>query len=138
MVIAVIAYILVEFIFEDILKDFSVKIIENYSIKESITKTVFQIINKVIGYFWVPAFFIIYLNYPLTHSFTYNLSFTINNYIKVLLFLIYGIDRNREIGIKEFVYSGSEKPNLNIQTIIIIYFGFWRLSKVELSLRKKR
>ena len=48
MIIAVIAYILVEFIFEDILKDFSVKIIENYSIKESITKTVFQIINKVI------------------------------------------------------------------------------------------
>ena len=96
-VISVIAYILVEFIFEDILKDFSVKIIENYSIKESITKTVFIIINKIILYFWVPGFFIIYLNYPLTHSFTYNLSFTINIYIKVLL--IYGIDRNRSFNL---------------------------------------
>ena len=127
MIIAAISYILVEFIFEDILKDFSVKIIENYSIKESLTKTVFQIINKIIGYFWAPAFFIVYLNYPLTYSFTYNLSFAINNYIKALLLLIYGIDRNKEIGIKEFFYSGSEKPNLNIQTIIVIYFGLWRL-----------
>ena len=99
MVISVITYILIEFIFEDILKDFSLKIIINYSIKESIIKTVFIIINKIILYFWVPAFFIIYLNYPLTHSFTYNLSFTINIYIKVLFLLIYGIDRNRSFNL---------------------------------------
>ena len=99
MVISVITYILIEFIFEDILKDFSLKIIINYSIKESIIKTVFIIINKIILYFWVPAFFIIYLIYPLTHSFTYNLSFTINIYIKVLFLLIYGIDRNRSFNL---------------------------------------
>jgi len=131
MVFAVIGYILVEFIFEDILKEFSVKIIENYSIKEGITQTVFLIIYKIISYFWAPAFFIVYLNYPLTYSFAYQLSLTINNYTKALLLLVYGIDRNREKGIKEFFYSGSEKPNLNIQTIIAIYFGFWRLIRTK-------
>ena len=64
MVIASMAYILIEFIFEDILK-----INENYSIKEGITQTVFLIIYKIISYFWGPAFFIVYLIYPLTYSF---------------------------------------------------------------------
>ena len=46
MVISVITYILIEFIFEDILKDFSIKIIINFFIKENIIKTVFIIINN--------------------------------------------------------------------------------------------
>ena len=129
LLIVISSIFLVLFALDDILIDISVNLIENYSIKNNITKKITQIINKIIEYLFFPFFMLLYLKYPLQYSFTYILSFIIIKYIHAILYLIYGVDRQTELGIKNFFESRSEKPNMQLQLIFIEFFGFWRLLK---------
>ena len=129
MIIVIVSIFLILFALDDILMNLSVKIIDNYTINKKTTKNIILMIDKIISYFYCPFFLIIYLKYPLQYSFSYIISYSIIKYIHAILFLIYGVDRQRELGIKSFFQSGSEKPNLELQMRFVEFFGFWRLIK---------
>ena len=129
LLMAVVSIFLILFVLDDILIDISVNLVENYAIKEELTKTIIRFINKIIGYLYIPIFLILYLKYPLQYSFTYMSSLIIIKYIHAILFLIYGVDRQIELGIRSFFLSGSEKPNMQLQLTFAQFFGFWRLLK---------
>lgn len=120
---------------DKILEDFSVYLIENYGGFDKYEK-IFFYINKFLLFLFYPLFLILYLKYPLTYSFSYITCYIIIKYIISLLELIYGIDREKEKGIKEFFVTNSEKPNSQLVLIFIIYFGFWRLIKAKHSTKK--
>ena len=138
MTIVIISIFIIMFLFENFLINLSLKLVENYSIKESITKTIILFINKINGYCFFPFFFILYLKYPLTHSFSFMITLITVKYIHAIIFLIYGVDRKKEIGFREFYESGSEKPNLQLQLILVEFFGFWRLIKSKNKEKNKK
>ena len=129
MIIVIILIFLILFAFDEFLINLSVNLIEKYSFKKEMTRTIILAVNKFNGYLIYPFFFILYLKYPLQYSFSYIISFSATKYIHAIIFLIYGVDRNKELGIKSFFQSGSEKPNIQLQLIVIEFFGFWRLIK---------
>ena len=129
MIIAIVSIFLILFALDDILLNLSVTIIDNYTIKKTMTKNIILIIDRILTWFFFPFFYIIYLKYPLQYSFSYIISYSVTKYIHAILFLIYGVDRKKELGIKSFFQSGSEKPNLQIQIRFCEFFGFWRLIK---------
>ena len=143
MVVVIILLFLIYFTFDELLINLSVKMIDNFTIKKKITKTITIIISKISEYSFYPLFSILYLKYPLQYSFSYILSSIVIKYIHAILFLVYGVDREKEIGIRNFFESRSEKPNIQLQLIFIQFFGFWRLiksknvSKKEESRHKK-
>ena len=72
---------------------------------------------------------ILYLIYPLNYSFTYFLSLIFAEYVYALIFIIYGVEREKSKNLKIFFENGSEKPNLQLLKIVVIFFGFWRILK---------
>lgn len=136
MVIVVILLFLIYFTFDEILINLSVKIIDNFPIDKKITRTITIIIMKMSEYSFLPLFLILYLKYPLQYSFSYILSFIVIKYIHAVLFLVYGVDREKEISIRNFFESRSEKPNIQLQLTFIQFFGFWRLIKSK-NMNKK-
>lgn len=137
LIIVIILILLIKFTFDDFLRALSIQLIDNYAIKEKLTKTIIIFINKIISYFSFPFFSILYLKYPLQYSFTYTLSFIVTKYTHAILFLIYGVDRDKEKGIKNFFENGSEKPNIQLQLIFITFFGYWRLLKSKPRTKKE-
>ena len=120
--------ILFSYIIPDVLIDLSLKIITKYSIKEKITIDLFFYLNEIaINSCYVFAI-ILYLYYPLNFSFTYILSLIIIEIINSLIYSTYGVDRGKD-KIEVFFRNGSEKPDIQIIKIIVIFFGFWRLLK---------
>ena len=117
------------FIINNFLINLSLKLITNYAIREKFMKKTFNIITEIsinISYIFA---IILYLKYPLTYSFSYILSLILAEYFYALIFIIFGIDREKDINLRKFYLNGSEKPNLILVKIIIIFFGFWRLLK---------
>ena len=137
MIIVIILIFLISFAFEDFLLNLSVKLIDNYAIKKKTTKTIILILVRISGYLFYPFFTLLYLTYPLQYSFSYILSFIVIKYIHSLLFLLYGVDREKEIGIRDFFRSRSEKPNLQLQITFAQFFGFWRLLKSKTVNKKE-
>ena len=137
MIIVIILIFLISFAFEDFLLNLSVKLIDNYAIKKKTTKTIILILVRISGYLFYPFFSLLYLTYPLQYSFSYILSFIVIKYIHSLLFLLYGVDREKEIGIRDFFRSRSEKPNLQLQITFAQFFGFWRLLKSKTVNKKE-
>ena len=136
LVIVVFLIFLILFAFDEFLFNISVKLIDNFAIKESTTESLIILINRFNSYLFYPLFFILYLKYPLQYSFTYILSFVVIRYIHAILFLIYGVDRGKEISIQAFFETHSEKPNLQLQLTFGQFFGFWRLIKSKAPLKK--
>lgn len=117
------------FIINNFLINLSLRLITNYAIREKFMKKTFNIITEIsinISYIFA---IILYLKYPLTYSFSYILSLILAEYFYALIFIIFGIDREKDINLRKFYLNGSEKPNLILVKIIIIFFGFWRLLK---------
>lgn len=137
MVIVITMIFLILFTFEEFLRNLSVKLIDNFAIKKKTTKSIITLIIKFNGYSFYPFYFLLYLNYPLQYSFTYFLSFVVTKYIHAILFLIYGVDRGKEISIKNFFESHSEKPNIQLQLTFAQFFGFWRLVKSKTPNKKE-
>ena len=137
LVIVVFLIFLILFAFDEFLFNISVKLIDNFAIKESTTKSLIVLINRFNSYLFYPLFFLLYLKYPLQYSFTYILSFIVIRYIHSILFLIYGVDRGKEISIQAFFETHSEKPNLQLQLTFVQFFGFWRLIKSKAPLKKE-
>ena len=137
LIIVIILFFLVKFTFDDFLRELSIKLIKNYGIKKEIVKTVVLFINKISPYLFDIFFFIIYLRYPLQYSFSYILSFIVIKYIQSLLFLVYGVDRDKDKGIEAFFENGSEKPNIQLQNTFITFFGYWRLLKSKPRTKKQ-
>ena len=128
MTILIILIILFSYIIPDVLIDLSLKLIVKYSIKEKLTIDLFFYINEIaINACYVFAI-ILYLYYPLNFSFTYALSLIIIEIINALIYSTYGVDREKD-KIEIFYRNGSEKPDIQIIKIIVIFFGFWRLLK---------
>ena len=137
MVIVICLIFLIPFTFDEFLLHLSVKLIDNYAIKQKTTKSIILWINKFNSYLFFPFFFLLYLNYPLQYSFTYIFSFIVIKYIHAILFLIYGVDRDKEMGTQKFFETHSEKPNLQLQLTFSQFFGFWRLIKSKIALKKE-
>ena len=143
MIIVIILIFLISFAFEDFLLNLSVTLIDNFAIKKKTTKSIILIFVRISTYLNYAFFSLLYLTYPLQYSFTYILSFIVIKYIHSLLFLLYGVDREKEISIRNFFRSKSEKPNLQLQITFSQFFGFWRLiksktvNKKELNKHKK-
>ena len=129
MAILTILILLFSYIIPDVLIDLSLKLTGKYSIKEKITIDLFFYLNEIgINSCYVFAI-ILYLYYPLNFSFTYILSLITIEIINALIYITYGTDREKDKGIEIFYRNGSEKPDIQIIKIIVIFFGFWRLLK---------
>ena len=129
MSILILLIILFSYIIPDILIDLSLELIVKYSIKEKITIDLFFYINEIaINSCYIFAI-ILYLYYPLNFSFTYILSLIIIEIINSLIYSTYGVDREKDKKIEIFYRNGSEKPDIQIIKIVVIFFGFWRLLK---------
>ena len=137
MIIIIILIFLISFAFEDFLLNLSVTLIDNYAINKKSTKSIILIFIKISGFFTYAFFCFLYLTYPLQYSFSYILSFIVIKYIHSLLFLLYGVDREKENGIRYFFQSRSEKPNLQLQLTFAQFFGFWRLLKSKTVSKKE-
>ena len=137
MIIVIILIFLISFAFEDFLINLSVSLIDNYAIKKKTTKSIILLFVKISGYLFYPFFFLLYLTYPLQYSFSYILSLVVIKYIHSLLFLLYGVDREKEINIRNFFRNKSEKPNLQLQITFAQFFGFWRLIKSKTVNKKE-
>ena len=125
------------YIIPNILINISLILIEKYSIKDKSTIEMFSYIYEIclnVSYIFS---IILYLYYPLNYSFTYIFSLIITEYIYSLIFITYGIDREKEKNIQQFFFNGSEKPNLQILRIVVIFFGFWRLLKSKSRNKKE-
>ena len=125
------------YIIPNILINISLILIEKYSIKDKSTIEMFSYIYEIcvnVSYIFST---ILYLYYPLNYSFTYIFSLIITEYIYSLIFITYGIDREKEKNIQQFFFNGSEKPNLQILRIVVIFFGFWRLLKSKSRNKKE-
>lgn len=135
--------ILFSYIIPNLLIDISLKLINYYSIKDKSAIKIFSYLNDICINFSYILSIIIYLQYPLNYSFTYLLSLIISEYVYWLIFIIYGIEREKTKNLKIFFENGSEKPNLQLLKIVVIYFGFWRIlkskkiNKKELNKNKK-
>ena len=135
--------ILFSYIIPNLLLDVSLKLINYYSIKDKSAIKIFSYLNDICINFSYILSIIIYLQYPLNYSFTYLLSLIISEYVYWLIFIIYGIEREKSKNLKIFFENGSEKPNLQLLKIVVIYFGFWRIlkskkiNKKELNKNKK-
>ena len=135
--------ILFSYIIPNLLIDISLKLINYYSIKDKSAIKIFSYLNDICINFSYILSIIIYLQYPLNYSFTYLLSLIISEYVYWLIFIIYGIEREKSKNLKIFFENGSEKPNLQLLKIVVIYFGFWRIlkskkiNKKELNKNKK-
>ena len=135
--------ILFSYIIPNFLIDVSLKLINYYSIKDKSAIKIFSYLNDICINFSYILSIIIYLQYPLNYSFTYLLSLIISEYVYWLIFIIYGIEREKSKNLKIFFENGSEKPNLQLLKIVVIYFGFWRIlkskkiNKKELNKNKK-
>ena len=135
--------ILFSYIIPNLLIDVSLKLINYYSIKEKPAIKIFSYLNDICINFSYILSIIVYLQYPLNYSFTYLLSLIISEYVYWLIFIIYGIEREKSKNLKIFFENGSEKPNLQLLKIVVIYFGFWRIlkskkiNKKELNKNKK-
>ena len=107
----------------------SLNLINNFTIKDKSVQIIFSYVN----YIFISASFvfiiILYLNYPLNYSFTYILSLIVSEYASSLIYILYGIDREKEKDLQAFFENGSEKPNIQLIKIVNIYYGFWRLLK---------
>ena len=135
--LVIILIFLISFAFEDFLLNLSVTLIDNYAIKSKKTKSIILIFIKLSGHLFYLFFSLLYLTYPLQYSFSYILSFIVIKYIHSLLFLLYGVDREKEISILNFFKSKSEKPNLQLQITFAQFFGFWRLIKSKTVNKKE-
>ena len=135
--------ILFSYIIPNLLIDVSLKLINYYSIKDKSAIKIFSYLNDICINFSYILSIIVYLQYPLNYSFTYLLSLIISEYVYWLIFIIYGIEREKSKNLKIFFENGSEKPNLQLLKIVVIYFGFWRIlkskkiNKKELNKNKK-
>ena len=135
--------ILFSYIIPNLLIDISLKLINYYSIKDKSAIKIFSYLNDICINFSYILSIIVYLQYPLNYSFTYLLSLIISEYVYWLIFIIYGIEREKSKNLKIFFENGSEKPNLQLLKIVVIYFGFWRIlkskkiNKKELNKNKK-
>ena len=135
--------ILFSYIIPNLLIDISLKLINYYSIRDKSAIKIFSYLNDICINFSYILSIIAYLQYPLNYSFTYLLSLIISEYIYWLIFIIYGIDREKSKDLETFFENGSEKPNLQLLKIVVIYFGFWRIlkskkiNKKELNKNKK-
>ena len=135
--------ILFSYIIPNLLVDVSLKLINYYSIKDKSAIKIFSYLNDICINFSYILSIIVYLQYPLNYSFTYLLSLIISEYVYWLIFIIYGIEREKSKNLKIFFENGSEKPNLQLLKIVVIYFGFWRIlkskkiNKKELNKNKK-
>jgi len=125
------------YIIPNILINISLKLIEKYSIKDKSTIEMFSYIYEICVNASYIFSIILYLYYPLNYSFTYIFSLIITEYIYSLIFITYGIDREKEKNIQQFFFNGSEKPNLQILRIVVIFFGFWRLLKSKSRNKKE-
>ena len=125
------------YIIPNILINISLKLIEKYSIKDKSTIEMFPYIYEICVNVSYIFSIILYLYYPLNYSFTYIFSLIITEYIYSLTFITYGIDREKEKNIQQFFFNGSEKPNLQILRIVVIFFGFWRLLKSKSRNKKE-
>ena len=125
------------YIIPNILINISLKLIEKYSIKDKPTIEMFSYIYEICVNVSYIFSIILYLYYPLNYSFTYIFSLIITEYIYSLIFITYGIDREKEKNIQQFFFNGSEKPNLQILRIVVIFFGFWRLLKSKSRNKKE-
>jgi hypothetical protein len=125
------------YIIPNILINISLKLIEKYSIKDKSTIEMFSYIYEICVNVSYIFSIILYLYYPLNYSFTYIFSLIITEYIYSLIFITYGIDREKEKNIQQFFFNGSEKPNLQILRIVVIFFGFWRLLKSKSRNKKE-
>ena len=125
------------YIIPNILINISLKLIEKYSIKDKSTIEMFSYIYEICVNVSYIFSIILYLYYPLNYSFTYIFSLIITEYIYSLTFITYGIDREKEKNIQQFFFNGSEKPNLQILRIVVIFFGFWRLLKSKSRNKKE-
>ena len=123
--------ILFSYIIPNLLIDVSLKLINYYSIKDKSAITIFSYLNDICINFSYVLSIIVYLQYPLNYSFTYLLSLIISEYVYWLIFIIYGIEREKTKNLKIFFENGSEKPNLQLLKIVVIYFGFWRILKTK-------
>ena len=132
MIIALFALIILfSYIIPNLLIDVSLKLINYYSIKGKSAITIFSYLNDICINFSYVLSIIVYLQYPLNYSFTYLLSLIISEYVYWLIFIIYGIEREKTKNLKIFFENGSEKPNLQLLKIVVIYFGFWRILKTK-------
>lgn len=127
LIIAIILFFLVKFTLDGFLRDLSVKLINNYAINTRIAKIINSFIGRISPYFYDIFFVILYLRYPLQYSFSYILSYIVIQYIHAILFLVYGVDREKDQSIERFFANGSEKPNIQLQIYFITFFGYWRL-----------
>ena len=125
------------YIIPNILINISLILIEKYSIKDKSTIEMFSYIYEICVNVSYIFSIILYLYYPLNYSFTYIFSLIITEYIYSLIFITYGIDREKEKNIQQFFFNGSEKPNLQILRIVVIFFGFWRLLKSKSRNKKE-
>jgi hypothetical protein len=125
------------YIIPNILINISLILIEKYSIKDKPTIEMFSYIYEICVNVSYIFSIILYLYYPLNYSFTYIFSLIITEYIYSLIFITYGIDREKEKNIQQFFFNGSEKPNLQILRIVVIFFGFWRLLKSKSRNKKE-
>ena len=125
------------YIIPNILINISLILIEKYSIKDKSTIEMFSYIYEICVNVSYIFSIILYLYYPLNYSFTYIFSLIITEYIYSLTFITYGIDREKEKNIQQFFFNGSEKPNLQILRIVVIFFGFWRLLKSKSRNKKE-
>ena len=129
MIILFTLIILFSYIIPNILIDLSLKLINNYSIKDKFALKIFSYLNDVCLNFSYIFAMILYLIYPLNYSFTYFLSLIFAEYVYALIFIIYGVEREKSKNLKIFFENGSEKPNLQLLKIVVIFFGFWRILK---------
>ena len=127
MIILLTLVIIFSYIIPNILIDLSLNLINNYSIRDKFALKIFSYLNDICINFSYVFAIILYLQYPLNFSFTYIFSLIITEYIYALMFLIYGIEREKSKNLKFFFYNGSEKPNLQLIKIVVIFFGFWRI-----------
>ena len=125
------------YIIPNILINISLILIEKYSIKDKSTIEMFSYIYEICVNVSYIFSIILYLYYPLNYSFTYIFSLIITEYIYSLIFITYGIDREKEKNIQQFFFFFSEKPNLQILRIVVIFFGFWRLLKSKSRNKKE-
>lgn len=129
MIILLALILFFSYIIQNFLIALSLKLTDNYSIKEKLTINLFFFINEICINFSYVFAIILYLYYPLNFSFTYAFSLIISEYISALIYITYGVDREKDRNIKRFYENGSEKPDIQIIKIVVIFFGFWRLLK---------
>ena len=135
--------ILFSYIIRHYLINISLYLIENYSIKDKFAQKIFSYLNDICIVASYCFMIILYFNYSLNFSFIYILSLIISKYVSCLIFITYGIDREKDKSLRDFFENTSEKPNVHLLRTVIIFFGFWRLliskgrNKKEINRYKK-